>query len=97
MKNQNFIRIFEYTFIRMLSKLTLSIESSVVKQAKIYASASGRSLSDIIEGFLNTVTTGSVPKSISPKSKSLLGTIHLPQGFDHKNVLSGILSEKHKL
>jgi predicted CopG family antitoxin len=40
----------------MNSKLTLTIEDSVIKKAKRYAKSRGRSLSDIIENYLKMIT-----------------------------------------
>lgn len=39
----------------MKSKLTLSIDKSVIAQAKAYAAQQGRSLSDLVENYLNSV------------------------------------------
>ena len=39
----------------MSTKLTLTIDKSVIKKAKEYAKSQGRSLSNLIEDYLKTV------------------------------------------
>ena len=39
----------------MNTKLTLTIEQSIIEKAKKYASGKGRSLSDIIENYLKII------------------------------------------
>lgn len=83
----------------MNTKLTLTIEDSVIEKAKTYAKSKERSLSDLIENYLRALTKGSNSnKSISeltPTVKSLKGAFKSPQSFDYKKELSQILSEKH--
>ena len=45
----------------MSSKLTLSIDESVVRRAKQYARAHGKSLSKVIEQYLSYVTQDELP------------------------------------
>ena len=40
----------------MNTKLTLSIEQSLIEKAKRYAKGKGRSLSDIVENYLKIIT-----------------------------------------
>ena len=40
----------------MITKLTLTIEKSVIEKAKKYAREKERSLSDIIENYLKAIT-----------------------------------------
>jgi hypothetical protein len=42
----------------MTSKLTLTVEKSVIKRAKSYAKNTGRSLSELIENYLDSITSG---------------------------------------
>jgi hypothetical protein len=42
----------------MKKKRTITIEDKVVKSAKIYAQESGRTLSELIEDYLNIITRG---------------------------------------
>lgn len=81
----------------MNTKLTLTIEQSVIEQAKKYASKRGRSLSDIIENYLKAITREEEdkPARIAPSVKALQGSFKAPEDFDYKKQLAGILSEKH--
>ena len=51
----------------MSTKLTLTVEKSVIEKAKSYANKTGRSLSEIIENYLETLVTndhiGIIPKA----------------------------------
>lgn len=80
----------------MNTKLTLTIEQSVIERAKSYAKGKGRSLSDIIENYLKAITTEQrIDKSISPLVSSLRGSFKSPESFDYKKELSKGLSEKY--
>ena len=81
----------------MNSKLTLTIERTVVERAKKYAKKKGRSLSNIIENYLKTITVEEekAEKDITPLVKSLQGSFKAPKDFDYKKALSDILAEKY--
>ncbi len=80
----------------MNTKLTLTIEQSIIERAKIYAKGKGRSLSDIIESYLKVITTEQrTADEISPLIKSLRGSFKAPESFDYKKELSKGLSEKY--
>lgn len=81
----------------MNTKLTLTIEQSVIDKAKRYAKKRERSLSDLIENYLKALTSESVNNNddITPIVKSLRGTFKLPRNFDYKRELTDRLSEKY--
>lgn len=80
----------------MTTKLTLTIENNVIKKAKIYAKNTGRSLSDLVETYLEQVTEEhSSQKGISPKLKSLIGSVPLPKDFDEKKELENYFQKKY--
>jgi len=82
----------------MNTKLTLTIEQSIIEKAKSYAKGKGRSLSDIIENYLKAITKEqSVVEDISPIVSSLRGSFKSPESFDYKKELSKGLSEKYML
>jgi hypothetical protein len=82
----------------MNTKLTLTIEQSIIKKAKSYAKEKGQSLSDIIENYLKAITTEKrVVEDISPLVNSLRGSFKAPESFDYKKELSEGLSEKYKV
>ena len=55
----------------MSTKLTLTIEGTIIKKAKLYASKEDRSLSDLIENYLKALTIEVNPqkKRINAKSQ----------------------------
>lgn len=72
----------------MSTKLTLTVEKNVIKRAKSYAKHTGRSLSELIENYLETLTEEHKDEQeISPKLKKLAGSIKLPHDFDEKSAL----------
>lgn len=81
----------------MITKLTLTLDDSVIAIAKQYAKKSGKSLSDIVENYLKTLTSKeSAEEAISPRILNLMGVIELPENFDYKSELSRSLSKKYK-
>ena len=81
----------------MSTKLTLTIEKSVIEKAKKYARNRERSLSDLIENYLKALTKEE-PKNqeeLSPMVKSLKGSFKMPKDFDYKKELTERLSEKY--
>lgn len=89
------IRIFEKNTRIMTVKLTLTIEKSVIERAKYYAKKTGRSLSELIENYLETVTQISDEGNLSPKLRKITGAIKLPENFDEKKELSEYFEKKH--
>jgi predicted CopG family antitoxin len=81
----------------MNSKLTLTIEDSVIKKAKRYAKSRGRSLSDIIENYLKMITKDYrvMETGLTPTVKSLKGAFKAPEDLDYKKELAKALSDKH--
>ncbi len=80
----------------MATKLTLSVEESVIKRAKSYAKNTGRSLSELIESYLQSLTSDqSDSKQLSPKLKKIAGAVKLPPDFDEKQALREYLESKH--
>lgn len=81
----------------MDAKLTLSIDKNVTRRAKIYARSKGRSLSDLIENYLKLLTknTSIEDSELTPRVKSLLGCISLPEDFDYKKEKADYLVKKY--
>ena len=80
----------------MTTKLTLTVEEEVIKKAKTYAKKTGRSLSELIENYLETLTKEVDDiQDLSPKLKRLVGAVKLPADFDEKKVLSAYFEQKH--
>ncbi|MEB2784315.1 DUF6364 family protein [Algoriphagus persicinus] len=82
----------------MNTKLTLTIEQDVIQKAKEYAKEKNRSLSDIIENYLKSLTQENREENkskLTPIVKSLKGSFKMPEDFDYKEELKKILQEKH--
>lgn len=81
----------------MNTKLTLTIEHSLIDKAKKYAKGKGRSLSDIVENYLKVIVKEETIKEIdsTPITSSLRGSFKTPNEFDYKKELTKELSEKY--
>ena len=82
----------------MNTKLTLTIEQDVIQKAKDYAKKKNRSLSDIIENYLKSLTREDNPANktrLSPIVQSLKGSFKMPSNFDYKEELTKGLEEKY--
>ena len=79
----------------MTTKLTLTVEKSINERAKIYAKNTGRSLSELIENYLETITEDNGNQKISPKLKKIIGAVTLPKDFDEEKELRSYLEKKH--
>lgn len=79
----------------MTTKLTLTVEKSTIEKAKSYAKHTGRSLSELIENYLNTITQNHGNEKISLKLKNIVGAVKLPESFDEEKELRSYLESKH--
>jgi len=79
----------------MTTKLTLTVEKSIIERAKVYAKNTGRSLSELIETYLEGITKDSGDQSLSPKLKKIVGAVKLPKNFDEGKELRAYLKKKY--
>lgn len=83
----------------MPNKLTLSIEQDVIEKAKRYAKLQGRSLSNIIEEYLKSISSETMineKQELSNILKELKGSIKLPKNLkSYKEILEDALIEKY--
>lgn len=79
----------------MTTKLTLTVEKSIIERAKSYAKNTGRSLSEIIESYLATITQETYTTELSPRLKKIVGVVNLPKDFNEKEELRSALEKKH--
>jgi len=79
----------------MTTKLTLTIEKSVIERAKSYAKKTGRSLSELIENYLENITQENNNSELSPSLKKLVGAVNLPADFNEEKELRSALEKKH--
>lgn len=95
--NPNFTRIFTFINTRvMTTKLTLTVEKNIIEGAKAYASAKGRSLSELVESYLKTLIQNDTNKGdFSPDVRKLLGSVKAPKNFDYKKALGNALTDKY--
>lgn len=86
----------------MDTKLTLKLDKVVIEKAKRYAQSHQRSLSGIIESYLEAITLpdeadhGKTDFEISPFVKSISTGVQIPSDLDYKSTYSNYLTEKYK-
>jgi len=81
----------------MNTKLTLTIEQTVIEKAKEYAKGKGCSLSDIVENYFKVIVKeqGTAKSDSTPFTDSLRGSFKPPRDFDYKKELTKALTEKY--
>lgn len=84
----------------MNKKLTLSINKSVIEEAKVYANKQNRSLSGLVENFLRSLTEEkkihNQEKEFHPLVMSLRGAFKLPDNFDYDTVLNEMKEKRFR-
>jgi hypothetical protein len=81
----------------MDKKLTLSLNESVIENAKIFAKKNNISLSKLIEGYLKSIVDKKTKDvEITPLVESLIGVVTLPTDFDVRDEYTKHLIEKYK-
>lgn len=93
----NFV-IINFKSLIMNTKLTLTIEKEVIERAKNYAKLKNRSLSDIIENYLKTLTKSNSEiknAKLNPAVVSLKGSFKMPKDMDYKKELKDRLEKKY--
>ena len=81
----------------MATMLTLTVEKIIIERAKSYAKKTGRSLSELIENYLETITEEDSNSDMSPKLKKLVGSVQLPADFNYDKELRSAIEKKHLL
>ena len=81
----------------MNTKLTLTIEQSLIDKAKRYAKGKGKSLSFIVENYLKVIIKeeDTIVVDSTPIATKLRGAFKAPKDFDYKKELSKRLSDKY--
>jgi hypothetical protein len=81
----------------MNAKLTLSLDRSIIEQAKEFSRSHHKSLSKLIEGYLRQVThSNDAPKHVTPLVAKLSGVIDARKLGDHKSDYAEYLSDKYR-
>ncbi len=89
----------------MNTKLTLTMDKSVIERAKKYARGQDRSLSNLVENYLKAITNQDKIKQddnsernrqeLSPIVKSLKGSFKSSETLNYKKELGKRLEEKY--
>jgi hypothetical protein len=80
----------------MNTKLTLSVEKSIIDSAKLYAKKTGKSLSEIIQNYLQKLTLDEeIDNNLSSKLSKIVGSVELPKDFNEKEELKKYMENKH--
>lgn len=84
----------------MQTKLTLTIEQDILEQAKQYAHAHGKSLSQLVANYFKYLVerkpeNNITPAIVSQRVKRLGGMIQLAPDFDYKAMLAAEIESKY--
>jgi hypothetical protein len=81
----------------MTTKLTLTLDDKVIRNAKRYAKAKGRSVSELVESYFKSITDSKEDRAedLTSSVKSLMGSFKAPKDFDYKKVLEREKIRKH--
>ena len=81
-----------------MTKLTLNVPDKDIVLARKRAKKRGTSISTMFSEWLHSETPENAKRNkIGPLTRSISGIISLPDGFDEKEAMSEILSEKYGL
>ena len=80
----------------MTTKLTLTIDDAVISLAKKYARKQGKSLSDLVENYLQSLTSKEEPEErVAPQIRKLMGVLKVSEDFDYKKELAKGIAKKY--
>jgi len=81
----------------MDTKLTLTIDESLITGAKSYAKEQGRSLSDLVENYFRYLMSDEYPieENLPDVVRELKGSFQAPPDFDYKKALQDEIIKKH--
>jgi hypothetical protein len=80
----------------MTTKLTLTVEKTIIERAKSYARNTGRSLSELVGTYLEALTKNHDEENeLPPKLKNIVGAVKLPEDFDEDKERRSYLENKH--
>jgi hypothetical protein len=79
----------------MTTKLTLTMDNTVIDRAKEYAREKNSSVSRIVETYLDTISDSTGPEVLhAPVTDSLMGMFH-DDGRDYKEVINEAKMERY--
>ena len=67
-----------------------------MSKPKFIQKKTGKSLSDLIESYLQTIIETNSHQKISPKLKKIVGSVKLPKNFNEKEKIQSYFETKHK-
>lgn len=80
----------------MNTKLTLTVDKSIIEGAKIFAKKTGKSLSGLVENYLQSLIADSQKdEELSPRLKKIVGRVKVPKDFDVDKALDEYYTKKH--
>ena len=81
----------------MNTVLTLDIDQEVIKKAENYAKSSRKTISQLVEDYLITISSEKKEKPIQlgPITSQIAGIIEMDGNVNYKDLLTDALLEKH--
>ncbi len=83
--------------MRMIKKLTLTVDDTVIVKAKEYAAARNESLSKMVENYFRVlIRSDNTDDRLSETVSQLMGSIHVPEDFDYETAKLEYLKERYE-
>lgn len=79
-----------------MQKLTLRIEAEQIQKAKEYATTHGKSLSQLVADYFDSLTDKDPNNEMPPLTQRLRGILSDAQGTDAENSYKKYLEEKYR-
>lgn len=79
----------------MKKRLTLTIDERVVEMAKAYAARTDKTVSKLVETYLDGLACDAQYGQLSAKLRRIAGAVKLPADFDERVELQAYLDDKH--
>lgn len=80
----------------MKTKLTIALEAETVEQATRYAAQTGQELRALLIAYVQQLAQQKHPlPELPPEIQALRGTVAIPEGVDHKQVVAEEMAKKH--
>ena len=79
----------------MKTRLKITIDDTVIKRANHYAKQTGKSISELVEQYLDELSTHTNTPNLSSRLQNLVGAVKLPDDYNKEKELLNYMENKH--
>lgn len=73
----------------------MTIETSIIEKSKAYAKHTGRSLSELVENYLEFVTRENHNSELSTNLRKIVGSVTISDDCNDEKMLRAAMEKKH--